>query len=267
MISVSIVTYHTPLAELDTCLASLDSPAVSRIYIVDNARQREVEEWASGKEKIIYIPACNDGYGAGHNIAMRRELPLHDTRYHLVMNSDMQFSPAILTAIETFMDAHPDAGTLQPHMIGRDGDVQYPARQLPTPADVLIRRFLPSGWFKDMRARYLLTHLDRSVAWDIPSHQGSFMFLRKDALREIGLFDECFFMYAEDIDLTRRIHARYRTPYWPGATVMHYHRAASYHSVRMLMVHIVNLIRYFNKWGWIFDRDRAVVNSSIKPYR
>ncbi|MCM1051136.1 MAG: glycosyltransferase family 2 protein [Paenibacillus sp.] len=267
MISISIVTYHTPLAELDTCLRSLASPAVRRIYIVDNARQREVEEWASGKKKIIYIPADNNGYGAGHNIAMRRELGLTDTRYHLVMNSDMQFSHSVISAIVDFMESHPDVGTLQPHMRGRDGEIQHPSRCLPTPADVLIRRFLPAGWFGAMRSRYLLTHLDDSLAWDIPSHQGSFMFLRKDALREVGLFDERFFMYAEDIDLTRRIHARYRTIYWPGATVIHYHRAASYHSVRMLLVHIVNLIRYFNKWGWIFDRDRAVINASISAYR
>lgn len=267
MISVSIVTYHTPIAELDTCLSSLASPTVSRIYIVDNARQCEVEEWASGKEKIIYIPADNNGYGAGHNIAMHRELDKPDTSYHLVMNSDMRFSPAILSSIETFMDAHPDIGTLQPHMTGRDGKTQYPARLLPTPADVMIRRFLPQHWFKAMRSRYLLRHLDSTVAWDIPSHQGSFMFLRKDALRITGLFDERFFMYAEDIDLSRRIHAHFRTLYWPGASVVHYHRAASYHSTRMLVIHIVNLIRYFNKWGWIFDSTRADINSSIKPYR
>lgn len=264
MVSVSIVTYHTPLSELDTCLRSLAAPEVSHIYVVDNGRDERIRAWAAGHPQVIYIPSDNRGYGAGHNQALRRELELPDGRYHLVMNSDLEFAPEVITDIVRYMDSHPRVGTLQPHMTGIDGARQYSCRMLPTPADVFMRRFLPSGWFTDSRDRYLLKHLDPARTWNIPYHQGSFMFMPKDVLREVGLFDERFFMYPEDIDLTRRIHRRYLTAYWPGATIIHRHRAASYHSWRMLRIHIVNMIRYFNKWGWLYDHERKEFNRSIK---
>lgn len=263
MVSVSIVTYHTPLSELDTCLKSLESPEVTRIYVVDNGRDAAIRDWATSHPKVIYIPSANRGYGAGHNVAIRRELDIDDGNYHLVMNSDLEFDPQVIPDITRYMETHPSVGTLQPHMIGADGQRQYSCRMLPTPADVFIRRFLPTGWFAGRRDRYLLKHLDPTRTWDIPYHQGSFMFLSKDALRDVGLFDERFFMYPEDIDLTRRLHRRYRTVYWPGATIVHRHRAASYHSLRMLGIHIVNMIRYFNKWGWLNDAERKRFNSSI----
>ncbi|MDE6067154.1 MAG: glycosyltransferase [Duncaniella sp.] len=261
MVSVSIVTYRTPLSELDTCVRSLASPEVSRIYIVDNGRDTRVRDWASAHPQVIYIPADNSGYGAGHNLALRRELDITEGSYHLVMNSDIEFAPDVITRIVEYMESHPEVGTLQPRMTDVDGDRQYTCRMLPTPADVFIRRFLPSRLFTRRRDRYLLKHLDPARSWNIPYHQGSFMFMRKDALRYVGLFDERFFMYPEDIDLTRRLHRRYLTLYWPGATIVHRHRAASYHSPRMLWIHIVNMIRYFNKWGWIFDPERRRFNS------
>lgn len=266
MISVSIVTYHTPLPELDTCMKSLDSADVKRIYIIDNGREGSIAKWATGHKNITYIPNDNRGYGAGHNVALRREMAMDDCRYHLVMNSDLEFSPQTISDIEAFMDSHPDVGTLQPHLFGTDGVRQYTCRRLPTPFDVFVRRFLPKSTFRTKRNQYLLTDLDEHKAWDIPYHQGSFMFLRKDALKDVGMFDERFFMYPEDIDLTRRLHRKYRTIYWPGVSVIHRHKAASYHSIRMLGIHIVNMIRYFNKWGWFFDAERRSFNDGIKDY-
>lgn len=67
-------------------------------------------------------------------------------------------------------------------------------------------------------------------------------------------------MYGEDIDLSRRIHDRYKTMYYPGVTIVHDHQQASYHNAKMLRIHIANIIKYFNKWGWFFDRQRRIVN-------
>ncbi len=89
------------------------------------------------------------------------------------------------------------------------------------------------------------------------------MFLRCSAINKVGLFDERFFMYPEDIDLTRRIHRHFRTVSFPDVTVIHDHRAQSYHDPRLLRIHIVNMIRYFNKWGWLFDSERRRFNSPL----
>ncbi|MDE6393993.1 MAG: glycosyltransferase, partial [Duncaniella sp.] len=82
MVSVSIVTYHTPLSELDTCLRSLATPEVSRIYVVDNGRDALIRDWSARHPQVTYIPSDNRGYGAGHNQALRRELDMSDGRYH-----------------------------------------------------------------------------------------------------------------------------------------------------------------------------------------
>ena len=83
------------------------------------------------------------------------------------------------------------------------------------------------------------------------------------ALKEVGLFDERFFMYPEDIDLTRRLHQRYQTLFYPEVSITHNHQKASYHSMRMLWIHCINMIRYFNKWGWIWDKERERINERV----
>ena len=89
------------------------------------------------------------------------------------------------------------------------------------------------------------------------------MMLRVGALKDTGVFDERFFMYPEDIDLTRRLHRNYRTMFWPEVSIVHCHRAASYGSMKMTWIHVKNMIMYFNKWGWLFDRERRAVNREV----
>ncbi len=187
------------------------------------------------------------------------------TDYHLVLNSDVRFNPLSILPLIEYLDANPDVGAVQPRIEYPDGTLQYTVRLLPTPADVIFRRFLPRRLVADRINRYELRHIDHTRPFNVPYHQGSFMLLRTSALKDVGLFDERFFMYPEDIDLTRRIHEKYRTMYMPTATVVHDHRAASYHSPKMLAIHMVNMIRYFNKWGWISDRQRRRFNRPLQP--
>ncbi len=264
MITVSIVTYKTPDEELARCLGCIDPARVRRVYVIDNSRSESTKALVGGMEHVVYIGSDNVGYGAGHNQALREVLAEGTEGYHLVMNSDIEFGPDTLGLIEDYMDSRPDVGALQPLVYSPDGSFQYTCRALPTPMDVFVRRFLPEGWMRKKREAYLLRHLDTAATWDIPYHQGSFMFLRLAALRDVGLFDERFFMYPEDIDLTRRIHRRYKTVRWPGARIVHAHRAASYRSLKMTIIHAVNMVRYFNKWGWWFDRERREVNKGLR---
>lgn len=261
-IAVSIVTYHVDADELRQALACLDSDAVSRVTIVDNAREERVEA-LSRELGAQYIGACNNGYGAGHNIAIRQTLERGE-RYHLVMNSDLRFDPAALARMAMFMDDNPDIYALHPRIVGKDGADQYTVRMLPTPFDLLTRRFLPSRMCREARDRYLLKHLDHGQMHDVHYMQGSFMLLRADALRIVGGFDERFFMYPEDIDLTRRIAAVGRAVYWPWAIVIHERRGESYKNLRLLWVHMVNMVRYFNKWGWWSDEERKRANADMR---
>lgn len=69
--------------------------------------------------------------------------------------------------------------------------------------------------------RYLLKFNDHKTEMNVPYHQGSFMFFRTACFNMVGLFDERFFMYPEDIDITRRMHKYYKTMFWPGVTIVH----------------------------------------------
>lgn len=262
MITVSIVTYKTNLKELEKCLNSLNNPLVSTVYIIDNSNLQNIANFCHQYSCVTYIGGENVGYGAGHNKALRLALQTN-AKYHLVLNSDVYFNPDILNNLVSYMDIHPDVAQVQPNIVYPDGTLQYTCRLLPTPANLIFRRFLPSNMVERMNYRYLLQFNDHKKEMNVPYHQGSFMFFRLACFHKVGLFDERFFMYPEDIDITRRMHKHYRTMFWPEVTVTHAHRAASYKNKEMLKIHMVNMIKYFNKWGWIFDKERRTWNREL----
>lgn len=262
MITVSIVTYKTDTEELQKCLTSLYSSMVKKIYVVDNSKQQYLEDFCKRIEKVEYIPSENVGYGAAHNKAIRKALE-SGSRYHLVLNSDVYFESFDLEKLEKYMDEHEDVAMVQPNIIYPNGKIQYTCRLLPTPANLIFRRFLPKRMVVGMNYKYQLKMFDRQRELNVPYHQGSFMFFRVSAFEKVGLFDERFFMYPEDIDITRRMHKHFKTMFWPGVTVVHAHRAASYKSKKMLKIHMWNMIKYFNKWGWIFDKERKEWNKQL----
>lgn len=267
MVAVSIVTYHTDDSELCKCISSLPLDYISEITVVDNSRNSATAALCQKLSedsglKISYVENENSGFGAGHNIAMRRSLE-SDVPYHLVLNSDVSFNPEDFGKLVERMDGDQSIGALQPRIVNPDGSDQFTVRMLPTPLDLILRRFVPKRLFSRRRNRYELRHLDHEKEFNVPYHQGSFMLLRIDALRKVGLFDERFFMYPEDIDLTRRIHQYFQTLYTPIVKVVHDHRASSYRSLKMLRIHIVNMIRYFNKWGWFNDPERRRINRML----
>lgn len=259
----SIVTYNTDVAELRRCIGSLHAAGVTQIGVIDNSPDATLRQTCGELAVSYHHSDRNLGYGAAHNIELRRSLQTDGVDYHLVINSDVEFGPEVISKILAHMDADQSIGQLIPRTVYPDGSEQAVVRMLPTPADLLLRRFLPDGLMRKRRGRYLLEFRDMTKEVNVPYHQGSFMFLRTEALRRVGLFDERFFMYPEDIDLTRRIHEEYQTVYWPGVTIVHAHRAASYKSAKMMWIHMVNMMRYFNKWGWFFDPGRRRLNRSL----
>lgn len=95
---------------------------------------------------------------------------------------------------------------------------------------------------------------------NVPFLSGCFMFLRNESLKKAGLFDERFFLYAEDTDLSRRMHLQFETLFFPGAEIKHVHARGSYKDFRLTFHNIKSAVQYFNKWGWLFDDDRAIIN-------
>lgn len=262
-ITASIVTYKTDREELKKCVEALIANDIFNIYVCDNSPSNELKDYCNSFERTEYVfNNGNIGYGAGHNVAIRKAIEM-ESDYHLVINSDVYFDKGVLSKLAEYMDSHKDVAQVQPNVIYPDGRMQYTCRMLPTPANLIFRRFLPKRMVEKMNYRYLLKFNDHKKPMNIPYHQGSFMFFRTECFKTVGLFDERFFMYPEDIDITRRMHRHYKTMYLPDVTIVHAHRAASYKSKKMLKIHMVNMIKYFNKWGWIWDKERREWNKQI----
>jgi GT2 family glycosyltransferase len=89
------------------------------------------------------------------------------------------------------------------------------------------------------------------------------MLLRVETLKQIGLFDNRYFMYLEDVDLCRRIHSVAQTAFYPFVSIAHRGEQGSYKSLKLLKYHICSTIKYCNKWGWLFDKERQNLNKQM----
>jgi hypothetical protein len=261
MLNTSIVLYKHSVSEISPLIEILrKSGFVSEIFLVDNTPYPTVE--FQDLEVTYIFAGKNLGYGAAHNIAIRKSIE-QNIPYHLVVNPDIAFQPEILAKIEQFMNNNSSIGHLMPKVLYPNGEIQYLCKLIPTPFDLIFRRFLPKSWTQKRTERFELHASGYNKIMDVPYLSGCFMFLRTEALKDVGLFDERFFMYPEDIDLTRRIHRNYRTVFFPEVSIIHHHAQSSYLNLKMLFVHTYNMIKYFNKWGWVFDKERKEVNRDI----
>ena len=266
MLNISIVLYRPKWEQevLPLVEELLRVKNLRKIYLLDNTepsfspQDGLTAQAVSRKLRYMAMPE-NLGYGKAHNIALR-ESAYYRTEFHLVMNSDIRVKAENIDDMHDWMIAHPLVGQLMPRVLNPDGSQQYLAKRLPAPLDVFGRRFLPAKLMERRNRRYELRDMDLTRPVNAPYLSGCFMFLRTKAAVEAGLFDERYFMYPEDIDLTRTIHRNYLTLYQPQWTIVHDHAQASYKNKHMLWIHIRNMCRYFNKWGWLFDSERRLFN-------
>ena len=265
IITASIVLYNTPENQLLRVLECIKkSKIICNVYLIDNS-QVSLDLDLYKLPFVKYIPSpTNIGYGAGHNIVLSNLINSSD--FHFIFNPDIYFEPDAIQQMIERMQQDESIGQLMPKVIYPDGRLQYLCKLIPTPMDLLVRRFFlgPLKVIAERQAgKFELRFTGYSREMDVPYLSGCFMLFRTSALKKVGLFDERFFMYPEDIDITRRMHAQYRTIYYPTATIIHDHAQESYKSKKMLWIHLTNLVKYFNKWGWVFDAERKAVNANI----
>lgn len=258
--SVSFVLYRTPIDEICRALNLVRaSAAAPRIFLVDNSVP-PIDMVGAGIDLTgidVIVMGWNAGYGRGHNAAIRRS----GARYHAVLNTDISFTDDVLTRLIGFMEERPTVGLVAPRVTYPDGRIQHLCRLLPSPVDIMARAlFGGTAWAERINRRYEVRDWSYDRVAQFPFLSGCFMVFRRSALDRVGGFDERFFMYAEDIDITRRIGVDAETLFVPDVTIVHDYRSQSGFSLRRQRTRFVNLARYFMKWGWIFDRDRRRIN-------
>lgn len=268
-LSVSIVVYNHSYEVIRGLVEQvLKVPVELCLYILDNSKEDKLSSWLIDPRIIYRFNEANLGYGRAHNLAMKQAV--NSFEYHLVLNPDIEFKVDALLKMLDYMDSHPTIGLIMPKVLYGDGQIQYLCKMLPTPFDLIVRRFIPS-FLKPLIERrlqhYELKHKDYSALMEVPNLSGCFMLMRCEALKTVGFFDERFFMYLEDTDLSRRINEYYRTIYFPEVSIVHHFEKGSYKSLRLLNYHIVSAFRYFGKYGWFIDTVRDTINSTLKGER
>lgn len=264
-LNISIVLYHTNESHL-RCLINqlLNVEHDIKIYLIDNSTTNYLARLKGIDNRIEYFfNNANLGYGKAHNIALKKSLE-ENVPYHLVLNPDINFDHRVIEELYDFMEQNIDVGIIIPRVLYPDGSLQYTCKLLPTPIDLFVRRFLFFNNFFDLNNhKYELRFTEYNSIFNVPFISGCFMLLRTEVLKQVGLFDERFFMYLEDTDLSRRIHKISKTIFYPYVSVQHVHQKGSYKSFRLLVYHIISAIKYFNKWGWFFDKERKLINKRV----
>jgi GT2 family glycosyltransferase len=178
-----------------------------------------------------------------------------------VLNSDLTFDPSVIDVLLGFMDGRPAAGLVMPMVRYPDGQLQHLCRLLPNPMTLIGRRFFGrTQWARRLNDRYELHDWAYDEVASFPFLSGCFMFMRRRVLDHVGGFDPRYFLYAEDLDLSRRIHMVSETLFYPGASITHEYRSQKRRDIRQWVYALRSLSQYFHKWGWVFDRDRARIN-------
>ncbi len=237
-LGIVIVNYNTRdllRACLHTVYAS-QGDFTFEVCVVDNGStdgSGEMLEAEFPQVRRILNPD-NRGYPAANNQGLRlvgfpdgADAP----RFALLLNPDTELPPDALAKMVAFLDAHPEVGVVGPKLVRQDGSLDLACRRsFPSP-EVSFYRFsgLARLFPRSRRfGRYNLTYLDPDERVEVDAVVGAFMMVRREAIAQVGLLDEGFFMYGEDLDWCYRIKAAgWKVYYNPEVTVLHIKRAAS----------------------------------------
>ena len=225
-LSVIIVNYNVEYF-LEQCLLSVEKAAKNidaEIFVVDN---NSVDGSVNlVKEKFPFVKLIENKKNTGFSFANNQAIKESNGKYVLLLNPDTLVEEDTFEKIITFMNTHQDAGGLGVMMVdGKGIFLPESKRGLPTPMVAFYKIFGLSALFPKSKifGRYHVGYLDKNKTHEIEILSGAFMLLRKKVLDEIGLLDETFFMYGEDIDLSYRItKAGYKNYYFPETKIIHY---------------------------------------------
>lgn len=250
MVTGSIVTYNniSTIAKTLETLFDETQNVDFKLYVVDNGSQDGTPEYIEKNFSQVSVIRSekNVGFGAGHNIVINSI----DSSYHAIINPDIVLQENAIKKMVDYMEENTDIGLLSPRICFPDGRDQILGKRNPQLKYLVASRLRGNEPSKLLR-EYAMLDCDLSKPVRIENATGCFMLLRTDLLKKIGGFDEGYFMYFEDADLSRRVNEVSKCVYYPHAIVNHVWGRESKRNLKLMCVHIDSMFRYFCKWKTI----------------
>lgn len=248
-ISACLVLYHSGEEAL-RAVDCLDASDVEiDVYLVDNTPEDDTAGQIRWKHPGVNVlpQEKNLGFGRGNNAV----LPELRSEYHLLVNPDVTFDADLVRRMVEYMDKTPGCVILTPRVLNEDGTEQYLPKMQPT-IHYLLGGFLErfGGVFTRWRREY--TMADRSIRMPVKVEfaTGCFLMIRTEDFRQMKGFDERFFLYQEDSDLSRRAMNRGNIIYHPDMTVTHAWQRENTRSLRGIRRQVTSILKFFLKWGF-----------------
>lgn len=251
-----VVAFHPGAEEVESLLASLRnlSPSIAFAVVANDYRAGEPIDQLAEDACLFIVNRDNPGYGRAVNQAVRslsERGPL--PRYVAALNADLSWPPGSFEALLSFLDQDPSIALAVPLLCDQPGEVQKLCKQNPTLLGLFSRRFVPDAWKPSFLRRYdrwyVMADCDYSKIIDVPYLSGCCMIFRADYFVQVGGFDERYFLYLEDADITRQLGRLGRTVHLPVSTVTHNWGRGNHRSKRLTMVNLHSGWLYFRKWG------------------
>lgn len=257
-ISIIIVNWNT-CDDLRKCLRSVgeSSSVRAETILVDNASSDGSVEMV--RSEFPWVNIIHNQANLGFAKASNQGIGMSDGRYVMLLNPDCVVHPGSLSALVEFGDSNSDIGIFGPKILNPNGTLQFSCRRFPTLQAGIFRNSILGRIFpKNPYTRdYLMIGWDHSEPRDVDWVSGAALFIRRKMLDQIGLLDERFFMYCEDVDIAYRAKQEgWRVSYFPGATVIHAIGRSSDHNPNGMIIEFhKSMYRFFKKHyvkDWFF---------------
>ncbi len=247
-VSGCIVTYNN-MSTIDSAISSLlqFTAAPFTLYVVDNGSTDGTIEHIEKnypQVKLIKSPG-NIGFGAGHNLILDKL----DSDYHVIINPDISIKDDVIAKMIEYLEGEPEIGMLSPQIKFPNGNPQILGKKIPTLRYLFASHFRPEGEPGETLKEYAMLDQDLSKPIKIENASGCFMFIRTELFKKLGGFDKRYFMYFEDCDLTRQVNEISSVIYYPETTVYHEWGHGSKKKIKLKLIHINSMLKYFIKWG------------------
>lgn len=254
-ISYSIVVYNNPISQVDALLKNIISTVPNgfeyQIFVInnnpDNISFKNGAKELDYKNVIFLNPPKNIGFGRGNNLAIFQT----SSDYHIVMNPDVSIPDnQQIGNMISFMTKN-NVVLLSPLIKYPTGEIQHLVKRAPSILDMGLR-FLNTKRFQKRQDWFVYLPNGYSSVHTADNYPGSFLVTKTSTLKEVGGFDENFFMYMEDTDICRSLAKKGTTVFYPDAFIYHEWQRANVKNTKAIFQLIKSMFYFFNKWGWKF---------------